>query len=362
MSLALYLQMVGRGLRPKDDTCLILDSAANSVTHGLPEDFREWSLEPRAEDSPGEAPVVWCPECETVSHAASHCCANCGYPFGKDCGRCGKWRAWKRWRFEKHCGNAHALVCDLCHIDAHIQSHLPVTERLVEMIGPDDTEDGPMNPPDDDLAIRLAALLKELLETERASVTGTNEDRRLELFETIERREAELTDDYELDALFGTYIADLRETKRPKSQVQERRIFNRWEESRKSELADWKNKFTNLESQQIDKRAIFDSARNIAMHLLKREAQAAGLLLEGDSSSAKTSDTPQPPKGPTGQKRNEAVKDYLIPVIRLMRDGNPLRKGLQVSSYKSEGRPEHRSRPHNTGFGNECSENQCPKV
>ena len=39
MSLALYLQMVGRGLRPKPDggDCIILDLAANSVTHGLPE-------------------------------------------------------------------------------------------------------------------------------------------------------------------------------------------------------------------------------------------------------------------------------------------------------------------------------------
>ena len=34
MSLALYLQMVGRGLRPKADggNCIILDLAANSVT------------------------------------------------------------------------------------------------------------------------------------------------------------------------------------------------------------------------------------------------------------------------------------------------------------------------------------------
>ena len=61
MSLALYLQMVGRGLRPKDSNCLILDLAANSVTHELPEEKRVWSLKPRAEQFPGEAPVVWCP-------------------------------------------------------------------------------------------------------------------------------------------------------------------------------------------------------------------------------------------------------------------------------------------------------------
>ena len=42
-SLALYLQMVGRGLRTKDDggDCLILDLAGNAEEHGLPEDDRE---------------------------------------------------------------------------------------------------------------------------------------------------------------------------------------------------------------------------------------------------------------------------------------------------------------------------------
>ena len=136
MSLALYLQMVGRGLRPKDDgrDCLILDLAANSEKHGLPEEHRKWSLEPRGIESPGEAPVVWCPQCETVSPATSHHCRGCGDDFGKDCNRCGKWRAWKRWQFENHCGDDHELVCDLCHIDAHIQAHLPVTKPLDELI------------------------------------------------------------------------------------------------------------------------------------------------------------------------------------------------------------------------------------
>ena len=54
--------------------------------------------------------------------------------FGKDCNRCGKWRAWKRWEFENHCGDSHELVCDLCHIDAHIQAHLPVIKPLDELI------------------------------------------------------------------------------------------------------------------------------------------------------------------------------------------------------------------------------------
>ena len=129
-SLALYLQMAGRGLRPKDGgDCLILDLATNSEIHGLPEEQRKWSLEPRGIESPGDAPVVWCPKCETVSPATSHHCRGCGDAFGKDCNRCGKWRVWERWAFENHCGDAHELVCDLCHIDAHIQAHLPVTNH-----------------------------------------------------------------------------------------------------------------------------------------------------------------------------------------------------------------------------------------
>ncbi len=132
-SLTLYLQMVGRGLRPKEDSgnCLILDLAANAELHGLPEDDREWSLEPRAaQEDAGDAVTVWCNNCKTVSPAASHACQNCGAPFGKDCSRCGTWRAWKRWSLEKQCGEAHELVCDLCHRDAHIEAQLPFDDQL----------------------------------------------------------------------------------------------------------------------------------------------------------------------------------------------------------------------------------------
>ena len=55
-SLSLYLQMVGRGLRPKKDggDCLILDLAGNAFEHGLPEDTREWSLAARGESEAEE--------------------------------------------------------------------------------------------------------------------------------------------------------------------------------------------------------------------------------------------------------------------------------------------------------------------
>ena len=284
MSLALYLQMVGRGLRPKEDggNCAILDLAANSVTHGLPEEGRKWSLSPRGERDPGEAPVVWCPECETVSPAASQHCRNCGYAFGKDCERCGKWRARERWEFESYCGDAHQLVCDLCHIDAHIQAHLPVTkplDGLIDYFSPED-EMNDYSDLNDELANRLASLLKELLKQERRSVAGASEDRQLELLEKIEARERELENDDKLDELFKRHIAALPEPERPKKRAQESRMFNEWEGRLKSELANWKNELADLESQPIDNQAILDSARNKVLYLFQCEARAAGVMPE----------------------------------------------------------------------------------
>ena len=322
MSLALYLQMVGRGLRPKDgDDCLILDLAANSEKHGLPEAQRKWSLEPRGIESPGEAPVIWCPKCETVSPTTSHRCRGCGDAFGKDCNRCGKWRAWKRWQFENHCGDAHELVCDLCHIDAHIQAHLPVTKPLDELIDTYPPEDEMLSCDypelNGELANRLAGLFKELLEQERRSITGASDDRQRELLAKVERREAELNDDEELDALFERHIAALPETERPKTRVQERRMFGDWEGRLKSELTTWQDELDELENRPIDKRLIFNSAKNKAMNLLQREARAADLLprlLELPSDEEE--DKGERKKG-RGKKAFEQSKE----AIQLMREG-----------------------------------------
>ena len=334
MSLALYLQMVGRGLRPKDGgDCLILDLTANSEIHGLPETHRKWSLEPRGIESPGEASVVWCPKCETVSPAASHHCRGCGDAFGKDCNRCGKWRAWKRWRFENYCGDAHELVCDLCHIDAHIQAHLPVTKPLDELIDTYPPEDEMLSRDypelNGELANRLAGLFKELLEQERRSITGASDDRQRELCEKIERRETELKDDEELDALFERHIAALPETEQPKTRVQERRMFNDWEGRLKSALDEWKDELGELKNQPIDKPLIFNSAKNKAMSLLQREARAADLLpepLKPSDDEGKDRGEPEERRTRTEdvskkkyEKKYELVKDYLIPVVRLIR-------------------------------------------
>ena len=144
LSLALYLQMVGRGLRPKLDggNCRILDLAGNVNRHGLPEADQEWSLESRGgKDELGDPPVVRCPLCAGVSPAASRSCQVCGSPFGKDCARCGNWRPWKRWSAETYCGETHDLVCNLCHIDAHELDFLP--EVLKEVLKKELAEDQP---------------------------------------------------------------------------------------------------------------------------------------------------------------------------------------------------------------------------
>jgi superfamily II DNA or RNA helicase len=77
-SLSLYLQQVGRALRPSEGKAeaIILDHAGNSIKHGLPDDVREWSLEDREKRSRGEVAEVavrQCDECFFVYRPAPRC-------------------------------------------------------------------------------------------------------------------------------------------------------------------------------------------------------------------------------------------------------------------------------------------------
>lgn len=127
-SLALYLQMVGRGLRHKKgdvSDCLILDLAGNAEEqgHGLPETDRRdiWSLAPRG-NSPvgdGDPPVRYCHECNYMAHPAHHKCPQCGADFGRTCPICVKFHSWSRWTEEGECPIPHDPVCDACHDEAH---------------------------------------------------------------------------------------------------------------------------------------------------------------------------------------------------------------------------------------------------
>ncbi len=82
-SLSLYLQQVGRALRPCEGKteAIILDHAGNSLIHGLPDDVREWSLEDREKKSraaPSEVPIKQCSECFFVYRPAPKC-PQCGH-------------------------------------------------------------------------------------------------------------------------------------------------------------------------------------------------------------------------------------------------------------------------------------------
>jgi len=86
-SLSLYLQQVGRALRPfpGKQHALILDHANNIATHGLPDEDRDWSLADRekkragASDEPNFA-VRQCPTCY-LTHRPAPVCPHCGHVY-----------------------------------------------------------------------------------------------------------------------------------------------------------------------------------------------------------------------------------------------------------------------------------------
>jgi superfamily II DNA or RNA helicase len=106
-SLGLYLQQVGRALRPvygdsgwgsllagpadrrraiaggTKPCAFILDHAGNSERHGYPDDDREWSLEgrPARQQSEKNETIRICGACYFANPATSRACGECGTPF-----------------------------------------------------------------------------------------------------------------------------------------------------------------------------------------------------------------------------------------------------------------------------------------
>ncbi len=105
MSLASYLQVIGRGLRPADgkDCCFVLDHAGLSFKHGLADEEREWSLDWGEKKKKGKkkaaeekVDVIQCEKCYAVfspdagklaatkrtmedpAFKGECCCPNCG--------------------------------------------------------------------------------------------------------------------------------------------------------------------------------------------------------------------------------------------------------------------------------------------
>ncbi len=85
-SLTLFLQMVGRGLRPQADGSysIILDHANCRKNHGFPDDEREWSLEDRKKISldalERTLPIRTCSKCG-LTHRPAPKCPFCGFIY-----------------------------------------------------------------------------------------------------------------------------------------------------------------------------------------------------------------------------------------------------------------------------------------
>jgi hypothetical protein len=87
MSLSLYLQIVGRGLRPMQgkDRCLILDHVGNQKLHGHPLMTREWTLEGmqkrKRKDTDEQIDNEYkdCTECFRTYEKTHVACPYCGF-------------------------------------------------------------------------------------------------------------------------------------------------------------------------------------------------------------------------------------------------------------------------------------------
>lgn len=80
---ALYLQQVGRALRPAPgkNFALIIDCVGNILTHGMPEAVRAYSLDSKKKKESSAPPVRECPNCYAVLPAQTLICPECGHEF-----------------------------------------------------------------------------------------------------------------------------------------------------------------------------------------------------------------------------------------------------------------------------------------
>jgi DNA repair protein RadD len=79
-SLGLYLQMIGRALRPSDgkDRAIVLDHSGNVYRHGFPDFEHAWSLNGRPKQKRA-APVKRCFHCGALIPASARTCPECGF-------------------------------------------------------------------------------------------------------------------------------------------------------------------------------------------------------------------------------------------------------------------------------------------
>ncbi len=301
MSLALYMQMIGRGMRPKQKggDCIVLDMAGNSLRHGLPNEVRSWSLEPRSTDAGQGILPQWCPSCGEMSPPAAHKCQHCGEPFGESCPRCGKWRVWSDWSLNEACQDSHDTVCNKCHHDAHIDANLPVTEQMQELAEPQQliTLESARNP-----------FLKDLLEEEMQKAAGSEPQRVVELRQLIETRD-ELLEDH--DRLWKEFAHDLRESGQRQdtlSRPERARRYVEWEKALGEERQSWQEELAALQARPIDKQLILNNAVNRVLQLLEAEAKQAGLFPNSSNQSVVQGD-----RAPSLRRFTETTADISRP-------------------------------------------------
>ena len=90
-SLTMCRQQIGRGMRPKADgsPLIVLDHARNCLTHGLPTDDIDWTLDGIEKGPARTPPEPWaCMACEALNSVARQECSVCGAPKPWRC-RCG---------------------------------------------------------------------------------------------------------------------------------------------------------------------------------------------------------------------------------------------------------------------------------
>lgn len=83
-SVALHLQMLGRGLRRKPYPAIFLDHAGNLKRHGFPDDEWEWTLAGQPKrgkpEKATDAVTRHCPECHAL-HRPAPTCPECGHEY-----------------------------------------------------------------------------------------------------------------------------------------------------------------------------------------------------------------------------------------------------------------------------------------
>ena len=123
----------------------------------------------------------------------------------------------------------------------------------------------------------LDVVLRNLLEEERRRAGGADEERKAELRSMISGRKAGWDSD-SLLRMFKDYIFRLPEEIRPKTELEEHRLFPKWEDGLKRELADWNRELESLESKVPDGRLIYHGVRKRVIQALEVVALETGIL------------------------------------------------------------------------------------